>query len=76
MAVNQQKLPAPPKYPLGHHKYHLIETVRPIIQVYWGVLVLDEPAGKSGHGAGSLQSFQERRSLRRLQKIVFQLMHC
>ena len=30
-------LPAPPNYPLRHPKYHAIETIRPLIEVHWGV---------------------------------------
>ena len=30
-------LPAPPNYPLRDPKYHLIETIRPLIEVPWGV---------------------------------------
>ena len=30
-------LPEPPNYPLRHPKYHLIETIRPLIEVHWGV---------------------------------------
>ena len=29
----------PPNYPLRDPKYHLIETIRPLIEVHWGVLV-------------------------------------
>ena len=32
-------LPALPDYPLRHPKYHLIETIRPSIEVLWGVYV-------------------------------------
>ena len=35
-------LPAPPNYPSRHHKYHLIETIRPLIEVHWE-LVLNGP---------------------------------
>ena len=28
--------PAPPNYPLRDPKYHLIETIRPFIEVHWG----------------------------------------
>ena len=28
---------APPNYTLGYPKYHLIETIRPLIHVHWGV---------------------------------------
>ena len=31
------KYPAPPNYPLRYPKYHLIETIRPLIEVLWGV---------------------------------------
>ena len=30
---------APPNCPLRNPKYHLIETIRPLIEVHWGVLV-------------------------------------
>ena len=30
-------LPTAPNYPLRHPKYHLIETMRPLIEAYWGV---------------------------------------
>ena len=30
--------PAPPNFPLRDPKYHLIETIRPLIEVHWGVL--------------------------------------
>ena len=30
-------VPAPPNYHLRHPKYHLIETIRPLIEVHWGV---------------------------------------
>ena len=33
-------VPAPPNYPLRDPKYHLIETIRPPIEVHWGVLVM------------------------------------
>ena len=29
--------PAPPNYPLRNPKYHLIETIRPLTKVNWGV---------------------------------------
>ena len=29
-------VPAPPNYPLRYPKYHLIETMRPLIEVHWG----------------------------------------
>ena len=29
--------PAPPNYPLRNPKYHLIESIRPLIEVHWGV---------------------------------------
>ena len=32
-------VPAPPNYPLRDPKYHLIETIRPLIEVLWGVQV-------------------------------------
>ena len=32
-------LPAPPNCPLRNPKYHLIETIRPLIEVRWGVYV-------------------------------------
>ena len=32
-------IPAPPNYPLRDPKYHLIETIRPLMEVHWGVLV-------------------------------------
>ena len=28
--------PAPPYYPLRDPKYHLTETIRPLIEVHWG----------------------------------------
>ena len=28
-------LPAPPNYPLRRPKYHLIDTIRPLIEVRW-----------------------------------------
>ena len=33
-------LPAPPNYPLRDRKYHLTETIRPLVEVHWGVLVV------------------------------------
>ena len=30
-------VPVPPNSPLGHPKYHPIETIRPVIEVHWGV---------------------------------------
>ena len=32
-----KSFPAPPNYPLRDPKYHLIETIRPLIEVHWGV---------------------------------------
>ena len=29
-------MPAPPNYPLRHPKYHIIETIAPLIEVHWG----------------------------------------
>ena len=29
-------IPAPPSHPLRHPKYHLIESIRPSIEVHWG----------------------------------------
>ena len=29
--------PAPPNYPLRNPKYHLTETMRPLIEVHWGI---------------------------------------
>ena len=31
------QLPAPPKYPLRHPKYHPMGTIRLLIEVHWGV---------------------------------------
>ena len=31
-------MPAPPNYPLRQPKYHLMETIRPLIEVHWGGL--------------------------------------
>ena len=28
---------SPPNYPLRHPKYHLTETIRPLMEVHWGV---------------------------------------
>ena len=28
---------APPNYPLRYPKYHLMETIRPLVEVHWGV---------------------------------------
>ena len=36
-------LSAPPKYSLRNPKYHLTETVRPLIEVHWGVQVAQFP---------------------------------
>ena len=33
-----QYTPAPPNYPLRGPKYHLIDTIRPLIEIHWGVL--------------------------------------
>ena len=33
----QDSQPAPPNYPLRDPIYHLIETIRPLIEVHWGV---------------------------------------
>ena len=30
-------LPAPPNYPVRYPKYHLIESIRPLREVHWGV---------------------------------------
>ena len=30
-------IPAPPNYLLRNPKYHLTETIRPLIEVHWGV---------------------------------------
>ena len=30
--------PAPPNYPLRHPRYHLIEIIRPLIEVPWGLI--------------------------------------
>ena len=35
----QGSLPAPPNYPLRDPKYDLIDHIRPLIEVHWGVLV-------------------------------------
>ena len=32
-----QYVPAPPNCPLRDPKYHLIETIRPLIELHWGV---------------------------------------
>ena len=32
-----QNRPAPPNYPLRHLKYHLMQTIRPLIGVHWRV---------------------------------------
>ena len=32
-------IPAPLNYPLRDPKYHLVETIRPVLEVHWGVLV-------------------------------------
>ena len=29
-------VPAPPNYPLRYPKYHLIETIKPLIEIHWG----------------------------------------
>ena len=34
----EQLKPAPLNVPLGHPKYNLLETMRPITEVLWGVL--------------------------------------
>ena len=34
--INFNRLPAPPNYPVRDPKYHLIETIRPLIEVHWG----------------------------------------
>ena len=31
--------PTPPNYHLRYPKYHLIQTIRPLIELHWGVLV-------------------------------------
>ena len=36
----QGHIPAPPKYTLRYPKYHLLETIRPLIEVHWGVQVM------------------------------------
>ena len=35
-----------PNYPLRHPKYHLVETIRPLIEVHWGVHMLGRSGGK------------------------------
>ena len=47
-ALKASILPAPPNYPFRDPKYHLIETIRPLIELHWGVLV-----------AGSLVMFSQ-----------------
>ena len=37
LSAQRAPLPAPPNYPLRDPKYHLIETIRPLIEVHWGV---------------------------------------
>ena len=58
---SRQKLisiPAPPNYPFRHPNYHLMETMRPFIDVPWGVQVpctqLDElnPEAEAGFNRG------------------------
>ena len=34
--ITRTKLPAPPNYPLRHPNYHLIEAIRPLMEVHWG----------------------------------------
>ena len=36
-ALNATYNPAAPNYPLRDPKYHLIETIRPLIELHWGV---------------------------------------
>ena len=47
-------LAAPPNYPLRHPNYHLIETIRPLIELQWGDFKDFRPQPKGSRLQGSL----------------------
>ena len=56
-------IPAPPNYPLRDPKYHLIETMRPLIEVHCGVLVTSNSNKRSPVSSGMKRMHLSRAAL-------------